>query len=106
VTREHGFHLFGPDGPWWKHKDFYGFYFKKQVGSSNDFYFTIASVDMPLPLKVTDARGVVMVGGDSVLIKVEYRDSQGRWKKVPVNGRRKIDRFFPDEAPSFLPAGK
>jgi hypothetical protein len=95
------FHLFSPEGAWWQHQDFYGFYFKKAVDSSHDFYFTIDSTEMParqLPLKIMDCRGNVSVEGRHVFIDVEYRDSSGHWKKPPINGRRKLDLIFPDDS--------
>ena len=102
IHRDHGmFHLFGPEGAWWQHKDFYGFYFKQEADSSRDFYFTIGSTEMPagqLPLKIIDCRGVVSVDGRHVLIDVEYRDASGRWRKPPINGRRRIDLIFPDDS--------
>jgi hypothetical protein len=101
VHRDHGmFHLFTPEGPSWRHQDFYGFYFKKTADSSRDFYFTIDSNETPagqLPLKIVESRGVVSVDARHVLIDVEYMDATGRWRKPPINGRRKIDLILPDD---------
>lgn len=107
VIREHGFfHLIGPDGPWWQHRDYYSIFFKKPVDSSEDFYFTMDSWDNPagkLSLKIADARGKVQIDGRLAYIDVEYRDSQGRWRRAPINGRRKINLVFPDDTAQFTP---
>jgi len=99
VHREHGMFHFGVHGLW-RYSDSYGIYFKKESDSSRDFHFTIDSADMPagqLPLKTVEARGVVFIDGRRVLIDIEYRDARGRWRKPPINGRRKIDLVFPDD---------
>src|ERR1700683_2664449 len=58
--------------------DFYGFYFKTNTASPTDFYFTMAKhygYDK-LPLKITEARGLVqMMGERKVVFDVEYKDS-------------------------------
>ena len=84
------------------HGDFYGIYFKTNVTSPGDFFFTMAKhygYDK-LPLKITEARGVVQLMGErQVIFDVEYKDNNEKWTKLPCNGRHKIDQVWPDDIP-------
>ena len=86
----------------YSHGDFYGIYFKTNVASPRDFYFTMAKHYCydKLPLKIMEGRGVVRLTGErQVVFDVEYRDSSGKWTKLPFNGRHKIDQVWPDDIP-------
>jgi hypothetical protein len=91
------FYLIGPDGPWWQHKSFYGIYFREGIDAPEAFYLMVSPDKNPVT--ILGVRGKVVVEGRHVLIDVEYKDSDGRWKKPPINGRRKIDRVYPDDFP-------
>ena len=98
VNRDHGiFYLIGPDGPWWQHQSGYGIYFKQGPDVPGEFYLLV-SPDRN-PVQTSGVRGKVVVEGRHVIIDVAYKDSQGRWRNPPINGRRKIDLVFPDDRP-------
>lgn len=98
VDRDHGiFYLIGPDGPWWQHQSGCGIYFKEGPGAPGEFYLLV-SLDR-IPVQTFGVRGTVVVEGRQVIIDVAYKDSQGCWRKPPINGRRKIDLVFPDDRP-------
>ena len=96
VYRDHGvFYLLGPDGPWWGHASFYGMYFKEGIHTPQEFYLMVSPDRNPVP--TCGVTGKVVVQGRHVLIDVEYKDTNGRWRKLPVNGCRKVDLVFPDD---------
>jgi hypothetical protein len=103
VHRHHGvFFLIGPDGPWWQYESFYGIYFKEGIDAPEAFYLMVSQLKISpdeIPAPILGARGKVVVEGRHVLIDVEYKDSDGHWKKLPINGRHKIDRVYPDDFP-------
>ena len=95
VTRYHGMVHFGVCGTWWD-SDGYGIYFKKPADSSNDFYFTMGAkyvMDVTnITVAIVEARGTVrLTDTNRVLIDIQYKDTDGTWKKSPINGHRKID---------------
>ena len=97
VYRNHGvLHPIGAEGPWWSHKSYYGIYFKHGPASPSDFYLAVSPDRRPV--KTCGVRGAATVNGRYLLIRVEYKDESGRWNKLPINGHRKIDRIYPDDA--------
>lgn len=96
VYRQHGtLHLFSPEGPWWGRRSFYGFYFKEGSDAPGEFYLK-ASPDRQ-PIQTGEVTGKVILEGRRVIIDVRYKDANGHWQKLPINGHHKIDRVFPDD---------
>lgn len=96
VSRQHGtLHLFSPEGPWWGRHSFYGFYFKEGPDAPGEFYLK-ASPDRKT-IRTSEVTGNVIVEGRRVFIDARYKDSNGHWQKLPINGHHKIDRVFPDD---------
>jgi hypothetical protein len=98
VYRDDGvFYLLGPDGPWWQHRSYYGVYFKDGPDTPGAFYLMVSPDKNPV--KTFGVRGTVVIEGRHVRIDVEYKDSNGRWKRPPINGRHKLNSIFPDDLP-------
>jgi hypothetical protein len=93
AVRNHGLYWW-PEG-FYRHQDYYSFYFKKPSETSHDFY--LMKHETYDEAQLTEARGTVLVKDRRVLIDVEYKDAKGRWRKASVNGAHKIDRLFPDD---------
>ena len=102
VYRDHGmFYPLTPEGPLWSHRSFYRIRFKEGSDLPEEFY--LESFAGGKPVFNYEVNGKVVVQGRHVLIDVEYKDGNGRWKKLPINGHHKIDMIFPDGGSSPKP---
>ena len=89
VVHEHG--LYWWPGGWYKAEDHYGIYFKNSLEFPGEFYLTMNKY-YEHPRTVT-ARGTVIVEGRNVNIDLEYQNAKAKWRKLPINGLRKIDLY-------------
>ena len=89
--------LIGPEGPWRQHRSFYGMYLEEGQEAPEKFKL-IVEHDGPYE-QTFGVAGKVVVNGRHVLIEVKYKDGNGDWKELPINGRHKIDEVLPDDQP-------